>query len=108
MVAGKELDLYVLYHEVCKQGGVEAVVKYKRWKKVTVALDLPSTCTNAAYTLRKNYYRWLYAFECLNVHNIVLSNEEVPGAFFSGNAPLALVPHPELFCQRPGASSSDL
>jgi hypothetical protein len=34
VVAGKELDLYVLYHEVCKQGGVEAVVKSKRWKRV--------------------------------------------------------------------------
>jgi hypothetical protein len=44
---------------------------------VTVALELPPTCTNAAYTLRKNYYRWLYAFECHDVHNITLSNEEV-------------------------------
>jgi hypothetical protein len=34
VVAGKELDLYVLYHEVCKQGGVEAVIKGKRWKRV--------------------------------------------------------------------------
>jgi hypothetical protein len=34
VVAGKELDLFVLYHEVCKQGGVEAVVKSKRWKRV--------------------------------------------------------------------------
>ena len=50
--------------------------------QVTVALELPPTCTNAAYTLRKNYYRWLYAFECHDVHNITLSNEEVlPVAF---------------------------
>ena len=39
VVAGKELDLYVLYHEVCKQGGVEAVVKYKRWKRVSSLLS---------------------------------------------------------------------
>lgn len=35
VVAGKELDLYVLYHEVCKHGGVEAVVRGKRWKRVS-------------------------------------------------------------------------
>jgi hypothetical protein len=46
-------------------------------RQVTVALDLPPTCTNAAYTLRKNYYRWLYAYECYDVHDIILSNEEV-------------------------------
>jgi hypothetical protein len=99
VVAGRELDLYVLYHEVCRQGGVEAVIKGKRWKRVlhskvtlqtcsrsdaqaslaqvTMALELPPTCTNAAYTLRKNYYRWLYAFECHDVHKIALAKEEV-------------------------------
>jgi len=44
---------------------------------VAIVLDLPASCTNAAYTLRKNYYRWLYAFECQDVHNIILSKEEV-------------------------------
>lgn len=54
--------------------------------QVTVALELPPTCTNAAYTLRKNYYRWLYAFECHDVHNITLSNEEVLPPAFGGYA----------------------
>lgn len=45
--------------------------------QVTIALELPPTCTNAAYTLRKNYYRWLYAFECHDVHKITLAKEEV-------------------------------
>ena len=44
---------------------------------MTVALELPPTCTNAAYTLRKNYYRWLYAFECYDVHKITLAKDEV-------------------------------
>jgi len=40
VVAGKELDLYVLYHEVCKNGGVEAVVRGKRWKRVSFSLSV--------------------------------------------------------------------
>jgi len=190
VVAGKELDLYVLYHEVCKQGGVEAVVKSKRWKRVrcsllrppvsrtrdgcchawprrgggalhasgttlhvpapclgngapssrsnaaeptccprsesillpalvvpsagddrscslpvqvTVALELPPTCTNAAYTLRKNYYRWLYAFECHDVHNITLSNEEVLPLAFGIMLPGPRM-RPIVFCNRSHAA----
>ena len=60
-------------------------------RQVTVALDLPPTCTNAAYTLRKNYYRWLYAYECYDVHDIILSNEEVRCRF-----PSPLSPHASL------------
>lgn len=41
VVAGRELDLYVLYHEVCRQGGVEAVIKGKRWKRVRFSAHLP-------------------------------------------------------------------
>ena len=111
-MAGKELDLYVLYHEVCKQGGISAVVKGRRWKQVAVvctslsfcaccaqmhvlsvtglaaclhppdvqvieALELPATCTDANQVLQKNYYRWLFAFECQDVHGITLSKDEV-------------------------------
>jgi len=34
-MCGKDLDLYVLYHEVCKNGGVVAVIRDKLWKKVS-------------------------------------------------------------------------
>ena len=71
--------------------------------QVTVALELPPTCTNAAYTLRKNYYRWLYAFECHDVHNITLSNEEVLPLAFGIMLPGPRM-RPIVFCNRSHAA----
>ena len=48
IVAGKELDLYVLYHEVCKQGGISAIVKGRRWKQVADMCTSLSFCACCA------------------------------------------------------------
>ena len=45
--------------------------------QVIEALELPATCTDATQVLQKNYYRWLFAFECQDVHGIILSKDEV-------------------------------
>ena len=45
--------------------------------QVSVVLDMPASSANAAYTLRKNHYRWLYAFACQDLHNIIVTKEEV-------------------------------
>ena len=57
MVAGRELDLYVLYHEVCRQGGVEAVIKGKRWKRVRHSSVMLQTCSHSSLMLRRAWHR---------------------------------------------------
>ncbi|KAL6048654.1 AT-rich interactive domain-containing protein 3C [Balamuthia mandrillaris] len=59
----REVDLFVLYREVVKRGGLEAVVKNKCWKEIASVFRFPKTCTNAGYTLRIHYLRYLYAYE---------------------------------------------
>lgn len=39
------------------------VIKNKQWKNVARELHLSPECTNAAFLLKQNYYKYLYAFE---------------------------------------------
>lgn len=64
VVAKLPLDLFRLYHVVQKLGGFAQVVKKRRWSRVVRELDLPSSITSAAFTLRTQYMRLLYPYEC--------------------------------------------
>lgn len=59
----KELDLWVLYNEVVKRRGIDAVIAKKQWKEVAEALQLPSSCTDSGFRLRLHYKKYLEAFE---------------------------------------------
>lgn len=59
----KELDLCVLYAEVTKRNGIDAVIANKQWKEVAEALRLPSSCTDSGFRLRLHYKKYLEAFE---------------------------------------------
>lgn len=59
----KELDLWVLYKEVIKRHGIDAVIAKKQWKEVAEALQLPSSCTDSGFRLRLHYKKYLEAFE---------------------------------------------
>eukprot|EP00741_Cyanophora_paradoxa_P005077 tig00000851_g4919.t1 len=59
----KELDLFTLYQEVTSRGGLKHVVEAKLWQEVSKALDLPSTCTDSGYRLRKHYQQCLFDYE---------------------------------------------
>lgn len=59
----KELDLFILYCEVVKRGGVEAVIAAKLWRSVADTLDLPSTCTDSGFRLRRHYLNYLFPYE---------------------------------------------
>eukprot|EP00177_Eucheuma_denticulatum_P005595 GFKZ01010167.1.p1 GENE.GFKZ01010167.1~~GFKZ01010167.1.p1 ORF type:complete len:436 (+),score=79.44 GFKZ01010167.1:441-1748(+) len=59
----KELDLWVLYKEVVKRHGIDAVIAKKQWKEVAEALQLPSSCTDSGFRLRLHYKKYLEAFE---------------------------------------------
>uniref|UniRef100_A0A7S1TMN6 ARID domain-containing protein n=1 Tax=Erythrolobus australicus TaxID=1077150 RepID=A0A7S1TMN6_9RHOD len=59
----KELDLWVLYNEVIKRRGVDAVIAKKQWKEIADALDLPASCTDSGFRLRLHYIKYLEAYE---------------------------------------------
>ncbi|KAJ7957713.1 High mobility group B protein [Quillaja saponaria] len=69
IIGGRELDLHRLFVEVTSRGGIEKVIKERRWKEVTAVFNFPSTATNASFVLRKyygsllNHYEQIYYFK---------------------------------------------
>lgn len=59
----KELDLWILYKEVTKRRGVDAVIAKKQWKEVADALNLPASCTDSGFRLRLHYTKYLEQYE---------------------------------------------
>ena len=57
------LDLYRLYMAVKERGGLVEVSRGKLWKECTVICNI-ATSSSAAYTLRKQYIKHLFPFEC--------------------------------------------
>lgn len=52
IMAKQVLDLYELYHLVVSHGGLVEIINKKLWREITKGLNLPSTITSAAFTLR--------------------------------------------------------
>ncbi|KAJ4774921.1 High mobility group family [Rhynchospora pubera] len=75
VVGGKELDLHLLYVEVTRRGGLEKVIKERKWRDIIAEFKFPRTTTSAAYVLRKYYLSLLHHFEQLY--------------FFGANGPMA-------------------
>ena len=48
----KVLDLYELYNLVTARGGLVEVINKKQWQEIIKGLNLPSSITSAAFTLR--------------------------------------------------------
>lgn len=63
-MAKQVLDLYELYRLVVSRGGLVEVINKKIWREITKGLNLPSSITSAAFTLRTQYMKYLYPFEC--------------------------------------------
>ncbi|XP_023513695.1 high mobility group B protein 15-like isoform X2 [Cucurbita pepo subsp. pepo] len=63
IIGGKELDLHRLFVEVTARGGLEKVIRERRWKEVTSVFKFPSTATNASFVLRKYYLSLIHHFE---------------------------------------------
>ncbi|XP_022899681.1 protein dead ringer isoform X2 [Onthophagus taurus] len=64
IMAKQVLDLYELYNLVIARGGLVDVINKKLWQEIIKGLHLPSSITSAAFTLRTQYMKYLYAFEC--------------------------------------------
>ena len=64
IMAKHVLDLYELYKLVIAKGGLVEVINKKLWREITKGLNLPSSITSAAFTLRTQYMKYLYPYEC--------------------------------------------
>lgn len=65
IIGGKELDLHRLFVEVTSRGGIEKVVRERKWKEITSCFKFPSTATNASFILRKYYISLIHHYEQL-------------------------------------------
>lgn len=52
IMAKQVLDLYMLYRLVTEKGGLVEVINKKLWREITKGLNLPTSITSAAFTLR--------------------------------------------------------
>lgn len=68
-IGGSELNLYGLYKAVLERGGLQSVIYNRAFKMVAKTLMLPKTCTSAAFILRSEYEKLLYAYEQKHVWN---------------------------------------
>ncbi|GJD08402.1 High mobility group B protein 9 [Galdieria sulphuraria] len=75
-LGGFTLDVFILYQEVVRRGGVQHVIDNREFKEISKILRLPKTCTAAAFVLRESYEKILYFYE--QKHVFGRSAEEVP------------------------------
>lgn len=55
IMAKQVLDLYMLYKLVTEKGGLVEVINKKIWREITKGLNLPTSITSAAFTLRTQW-----------------------------------------------------
>lgn len=90
-IGGKALDLHRLFVEVTSRGGIENVIRDRKWKEITGVFNFPSTITSASFVLRKYYLSLLYHFEQVYyLGKKVLSTlaDESVNKIVNGSAPL--------------------
>lgn len=67
IIGGGPLNMFQLMEEVFLLGGLQNVVEKRAFRIVAQQLELPATCTSAAYVLKGAYERFLYHYEQLLV-----------------------------------------
>lgn len=88
-VLGKrEVDLFELYERVKARGGIREVVINRKWPEIVKLMPLPKTCTNAGFSLKLLYQRYLLDYERVFVHH----QPDIPPA---ANAPRNSMPIPD-------------
>lgn len=58
-MAKSVLDLFELYNHVVQRGGLVEVINKKLWQEIIKGLNLPSSITSAAFTLRTQWVLYL-------------------------------------------------
>ncbi|XP_020631914.1 AT-rich interactive domain-containing protein 3C-like isoform X2 [Orbicella faveolata] len=64
IMAKQTLDLFKLFKLVVEKGGLVEVINKKIWREIIKGLSLPASVTSAAFTLRTQYMKYLYPYEC--------------------------------------------
>lgn len=64
IMAKQTLDLFKLFMLVVDKGGLVEVINKKIWREIIKGLSLPASVTSAAFTLRTQYMKYLYPYEC--------------------------------------------
>jgi hypothetical protein len=59
----REVDLFELYDRVKSRGGIRDVVLNRRWPEIVKLMPLPKTCTNAGFSLKLLYQKYLLDYE---------------------------------------------
>ncbi|CAA0841146.1 Eukaryotic translation initiation factor 3 subunit A [Striga hermonthica] len=90
-LGGNKLDLHRLFLEVTSRGGIEKVIKDRRWKEVIGAFHFPATITNASFVLRKYYLSLLLHFEQVYYFRKAERNTSSSPATWSSDIPA--LPH---------------
>lgn len=73
-MAKQVLDLYKLYKLVTEKGGLVEVINKKIWREITKGLNLPTSITSAAFTLRTQYVSFPFISESVALINVVCRN----------------------------------
>uniref|UniRef100_A0A2C9JCC7 ARID domain-containing protein n=3 Tax=Biomphalaria glabrata TaxID=6526 RepID=A0A2C9JCC7_BIOGL len=63
VISKTPLDLYKLYFCVKEKGGFEEVTRSKKWRDICTVVNI-GTSASAAFTLKKNYIKYLFNYEC--------------------------------------------
>ncbi|ORX53875.1 hypothetical protein BCR36DRAFT_403505 [Piromyces finnis] len=66
VLGGQRIDLHFVYKNVISQGGFDKVTADRSWRKISIPLNLPSTCTNSAFVMKNVYIKFLLAYEKVN------------------------------------------
>ncbi|KAJ7513368.1 hypothetical protein O6H91_24G003300 [Diphasiastrum complanatum] len=62
-IDGGELDLHLLYCQVTASGGLEQVIKLKKWDHIIMKFGLPTQVSGQPFFLRKHYSSLLHHYE---------------------------------------------
>ncbi|KAG9390634.1 hypothetical protein J8273_7999 [Carpediemonas membranifera] len=78
VVGHQKLDFGVLLKEVRERGGIDAVIREKKWKEISKKLDLPKSVTNAGFVLKKHYNEFLRPWETQQTSPLTSSSSMPP------------------------------
>jgi uncharacterized membrane protein YgcG len=78
LIAGVRIDLYQLFHEVCRRGGGAAVHAARGFRAIALALGVPPTHTAAGAAVSALYRRRLLAAERIELRRPRPNNQLAP------------------------------
>ena len=67
LIGGVRIDLYRLFHEVCRRGGAAAVHHARSFRAIALSLGVPSRYTAASAAIAALYRRRLLALESIEL-----------------------------------------